>query len=442
MEVHYKTDLYASYMQIEIPEQIDRNQYSFKMVEKNRMKGILACKERVEDGKAYFYVDITGKKNLVQEYADKEMELEDIITLFQQIIPVFEELRNYLLTEKMILLEPEFLYRDMEDESLYVTLLPWEREEGTSLHKLAEFFLEKISQRDEHGVNAAYHFYRQQSQPQFSLHQFLPILEKESILKRQKQKDKIPNKNIQSFSYEIEGTEKEEIKKSKWDNPQSLYKESVYEKEREETRSLGEENKKNKKGTGWIFSIFVGAVLLIMGMLPILPSSQKMICLAAALTFSLIGVTGGIYQSFKYRNKDNRKTDSSKAEKRDLEKESQEPVEYTPAAFEETVFFQPGEDESLLKLQWKEKGRENSYMLQQLPVTVGKLKEEASIVIKDSSVSRIHCRFVEKDGGVAIMDMNSTNGTSLNGMKLKPGEILEIVKNDEILIGKVRVVVV
>jgi pSer/pThr/pTyr-binding forkhead associated (FHA) protein len=40
------------------------------------------------------------------------------------------------------------------------------------------------------------------------------------------------------------------------------------------------------------------------------------------------------------------------------------------------------------------------------------------------------------------MDMNSTNGTWLNGMRLKQGEIIEIEKNDEILIGKVRVIVV
>ena len=60
----------------------------------------------------------------------------------------------------------------------------------------------------------------------------------------------------------------------------------------------------------------------------------------------------------------------------------------------------------------------------------------------DSSVSRIHCRFVEQDGGIAVMDMNSTNGTVLNGMRLRPGEIMGITKNDEILIGKVRVLVV
>ena len=40
------------------------------------------------------------------------------------------------------------------------------------------------------------------------------------------------------------------------------------------------------------------------------------------------------------------------------------------------------------------------------------------------------------------MDLNSTNGTSLNGLPIINGEIQEIEKNDEILIGKVIVSVV
>ena len=49
---------------------------------------------------------------------------------------------------------------------------------------------------------------------------------------------------------------------------------------------------------------------------------------------------------------------------------------------------------------------------------------------------------MKKENRIAIMDLNSTNGTSLNGMPLENGEMIEIEKNDEILIGKVKVLVV
>ena len=50
MEVTYKTDLYASYMLVKIPNYVNTKQYSFRMLEQNRMKGILPCKQRMEDG--------------------------------------------------------------------------------------------------------------------------------------------------------------------------------------------------------------------------------------------------------------------------------------------------------------------------------------------------------------------------------------------------------
>ena len=146
------------------------------------------------------------------------------------------------------------------------------------------------------------------------------------------------------------------------------------------------------------------------------------------------GIRGLWDRLFRKRKKALSETDFSLS---DYTIKSQE--EEYPAC-QETIFFESQEEG--WKLQWKERGRTKTASLETLPVTVGKIREEVSIVMADSSVSRIHCRFVERDGGIAVMDMNSTNGTVLNGMRLRPGEIMGITKNDEILIGKVRVLVV
>ena len=392
VEIIYKTDLYASYMLVKIPNYVNTKQYSFRMVEQNRMKGILPCKQRMEDGESYFYLDITGKKSLVQEFADKEMELEDMIHLFQQFFPIFEEIRNYLLTEKMLLLEPEFLYRDIEDGTLFMALLPWERQEETNLHKLAEFFLEKVNHRDEYGVNAAYHFYRQQNQPQFSFYHFLPTLEKESIMKRQKKKDVIRE---EPFLYKIEQEEK---------------------KEKGETVCSNH----------WTATEIVSPPILITEENEY--GKETKLSLWKKISFK-------INQMFK-------KEKAQKEIEYKQEEKDRNNILYSENLCEETVFFESTDSEHIWKLQWKEKGRLKTYELKNLPLTIGKLSGEVSIVLQDASVSRVHCRFVEKDGTIAIMDMNSTNGTCLNGMRLKQGEILEIAKNDEILIGQVRAVVV
>ena len=53
------------------------------------------------------------------------------------------------------------------------------------------------------------------------------------------------------------------------------------------------------------------------------------------------------------------------------------------------------------------------------PVTIGR-EETCSIQLAATGVSRQHCRVVrEDDGGLAIVDGHSTNGTIVNGRQLK-----------------------
>ena len=66
MEVRYRNDLYGNYILIEIPGDIDSSQYSFKMLEKNKIPGVLCCKVRMEDGREYWYADISKKRSLLK----------------------------------------------------------------------------------------------------------------------------------------------------------------------------------------------------------------------------------------------------------------------------------------------------------------------------------------------------------------------------------------
>ena len=404
-------------MLISIPNEEDSNKYSFKVLDKNKIQGVLSGKERKEDGEGYWYVDISKKRTLIQEYQEKEMQLEDMIDIFQQLIPILEELRNYLLNESMVVLEPEYIFRDLDDQKLYILILPWKREER-NLQKLAEFFLEKVNHRDENGVNAAYLFYRQQSQQHFSLYHFLPVLEKESILKRQKEKENEINQRYETDYREGGLKEREEkmIEKSIADDFDC-----------KEYIKKGEDERKGKSD---ILILFFSFLCLIFGILPIMSSMIRMSCLAFSILLFAVFIFITIRKS-KHR--------------KSLSKEEQnEPIsiQKVDIGTKETVFFDSFENDEYLKLQWKERGRKKQFILKEFPCTIGKMKDDTNLCIADISVSRIHCRFVERDNKVCIMDLNSTNGTFLNGLPLKSGEILEIEKNDEILIGKVKMNVV
>lgn len=76
--------------------------------------------------------------------------------------------------------------------------------------------------------------------------------------------------------------------------------------------------------------------------------------------------------------------------------------------------------------------------LEKLPIVVGKKEGIADVVLKDTSVSRMHARFTEEKEQVYLEDLNATNGTYKNGVRLKPYERVEILKEDEIALGKLK----
>lgn len=68
---------------------------------------------------------------------------------------------------------------------------------------------------------------------------------------------------------------------------------------------------------------------------------------------------------------------------------------------------------------------------------IGKKKEEVDLILTDASASRIHARIIQENGVTYIEDMNSTNGTFKNGLRMQPYEKRKLEQEDEIKIGKV-----
>ena len=63
----------------------------------------------------------------------------------------------------------------------------------------------------------------------------------------------------------------------------------------------------------------------------------------------------------------------------------------------------------------------------------------ADFILDVALLSRVHCRFtVTSDGGLEIRDLDSTNGTFVNGMKV---DVARLASGDRLLLGRVELVV-
>lgn len=102
-----------------------------------------------------------------------------------------------------------------------------------------------------------------------------------------------------------------------------------------------------------------------------------------------------------------------------------------------TVFF----DESKMaeyKLYAMDRRNKQHIELRKFPCTIGKMAGCVDHVLGDDSVSRIHARLDKEGDKVLLTDMNSTNGTYKNGLRMQPQETVEIEVGDEIRFGSLN----
>jgi pSer/pThr/pTyr-binding forkhead associated (FHA) protein len=74
----------------------------------------------------------------------------------------------------------------------------------------------------------------------------------------------------------------------------------------------------------------------------------------------------------------------------------------------------------------------------QPPFVLGRTRD-ADIFLRDPEVSRRHARFETNNGVVFVEDLQSSNGTFLNGRRVN--EAIEVRQGDEIDVGTTRLVV-
>src|SRR6266850_1444511 len=66
-----------------------------------------------------------------------------------------------------------------------------------------------------------------------------------------------------------------------------------------------------------------------------------------------------------------------------------------------------------------------SHLLKDETITIGRMKGN-NMVIEDSSISLMHARITRKNGEFYLKDLNSTNGTVLNGQPITEARLRDL----------------
>ena len=395
--------------------------YLVKMMLNNKIENLLCCKENYLEDKSQLFYEITNKKSLLKEYETKTMAFEEIYNFFQQLSQVFTNVSAYLLRQDYFLLNPLYMYLDLETKELNLLYIPFQLNNDSDMnleiktvgkyYKLADFILEKINHRDEYAVNIAYQFYKMSKEDYFSISSFINYIEKERVIK-----ESVNNKQRVVVENEIK-------------------KDVVIEKTLPQIKTI------NIKI--WVLPACLGVFSLLSIIIYTLVSQYTLYALYLfflSIILALLSFTKCIYNLVCiYKSHTEKQLELSMRDS--LESVS---VDDYWDNNEETMYFDKNQEQTISEytLNWKENGKQQKYIFLHFPITIGKLEGEVDCQLIDTSISRIHAKISKKENVIKLQDLDSTNGTFVNGVRLYPGEEITIQRKDEIQFGKLTTTVV
>ncbi len=442
MECKYYRDLKHSYAVCECKEGDKKDtRYQLKIMESGKIKGLLENNLRVINSEKFLYYEISSMMSLENRYESKGMQKDDLIKLFSDMRNMVESLSEYLLGEEGIVFDAQNIYVNLATCEYRFMYYPYLRE-GKTVGDFLESLLDIVDHDDEQAVELIYDMCDKSQVGDILLIDLL-----NSALDKKNPEPSEKHIEIEHFIDEVEDEYEE-------------YPDS----EEKEENPLQKSNRKLGGQVQILFSFMFAAViagLMYVRMNYILTREENLLSIGVMLVSGITGVIA-LYSGIKtlkapekvatepaHSKKDIEESDEFDAEEyEEYQNNYKMPIRITAAnrdsekfnvnegCSDETVVLDVEESKDMT-LYSRNLDKTIRICLDKLPLTIGKMEGCVDKVISDMSISRIHCKFIKDDLGIALVDLGSTNGSYRNGLRLSPQEKTYIDEGDEIKLGRI-----
>jgi len=440
MKAEYKRDMDHNYLVLE-KEELDTASYQVRILVGNMVPSLLKCRVQGLDGRCLIFYDVTSLQPLSVLYEKKKFQAEDLRLLLSGILGVLEEMSEYLLDPGQLFMTPEYIYVDLEKKEIRFCYFPgYNRELPGQLRMLTEYLLPRLDHEDSKAVMLGYGIYRRTMEDKIRLEDIKEELYRTEEGRAEEKKDSLPFLETESPQNMVEKKpEGEQELLVSNDDKETLWKRDADEPD---------------KGSPWktVACCAVGSVLCLgfvsaafLGYLPWLELELLLGIVAAAM--------GGVVLAYFLRKKKKRytkanictgmQTETSKIEKNKDGTEEQEiriaqKENIQTENFGETVVLSAASVCGPATLVSREPGELATIYLQEEITVIGKLPTAADAVVPLPTVSRLHAKIRRKDGEYYLTDLNSRNGTSVNGCLLKGDEEYCLKEEDQVDFAQAR----
>ena len=422
MEISYKKDGINNYMIIRNQKDVE-NDYKLQMLINNKIEGILSINIKKINNENQFYYDITSKNSMRSLFVKNKVGAKDIEQFINSMAIVAKSMKEYLLDINNIVFDMDMIYWDSKKKVYNFCYYPF-TEQGMKegLNGLFLELLELLNHNDREAVVIGYGLQQKIISENFTITELKEYVA-ENI--------KMPGNNINKYSYEkakksnyynekqnddledldniIEEDADEYFDSTDFENDninkRFSNKNEKERKQKEKRANKKKEKEKNRKKNKEIKENIKDREELLEN------------------NFIKLEETDGFD---------------------DIEKfvASEMPVKEMDSIDEEaTVLLTSNVHSTGILLRSTDIENPVTIIPNGFPCIIGKSGKSSDYKLEEQFISRVHARIYEEMNGYYIEDLNSSNGTFVNGEKLKPHTQVMFQLGDIIMLADMEFVV-
>lgn len=440
LEAKVKHDINKTYLIVHGQQEED---YMVQMLDGNKIRGFLDMEVREMDNQKEYYYDITGKENLSQKMAREKWKYDEVVKLVAGILETVGKAREYMLPEEHFLLEPEYIYRNIDSGEAFLCYV-WSHSQNMNeqFTQLFSYFLNVVDYEDERAVQLVYKFYDVSREEQCTLQRLWSVFETVTPRNAMEENIKEIKGNLESDS----GKNKVSRGKLRMDKREEKGS-GLREKKKGTVRKL-EPDKDADSFWGKIqqaLKKMSGNVKEKDVVLEERKNARK------ETSVSLCNKKNGISKEQFFKRKEPR-IFMEKEENRCVKSLKKELASKMQILNVESTQLTKQNQESCNRKEKDEKqtkkvyhchllsedGSQSTISMGEFPFYIGRFQKDTNGLKDIVSISRMHCKIEQSDGKYYVSDLHSTNGTYVNQIKLTEGNKKELKEGDELSIADIK----
>ncbi len=403
----YKNDAAASYLVVQMDSNSTLEQYQVEMIAHNPSPRILPFVIEQNNGEIYVRYNITSKLSLNQFLHRRKLTKNELLFILREIAETILGSKNYFLWEESFLLSKDYIYINPESLKVSMVYIPIVSEQNIS-EAFRNFVITLIANtvklEDAGGDNYVIKILNYLKDQTFNIVEFRKLISEIYI-----------GKDID----ELQTQHKELVQKK---IPDSITK--------------NESANKNSKMK------YPSTTLKIVGLIQVLFCIMILLIFINMHPFDVITFIGAILFTGALDFIISRKLLDKKNLIEVVEKKKKNEILIADNMQNDDVIYDTKDTVFLGKtksnhpyLKCIKEGMIEKIIIDRKNFIIGRLEEQVDYVSNNKTVGRVHAELISREGMYYIKDLNSRNGTFLNGTRINSNIEYKLKAKDRIAIA-------